>query len=182
MSVTCDSDDIVLIVEGKRYPAKIFQLRSYPHSMLGAMFQERNEELLHPVNGNEYIIDRDDFFFRHILDFYKNGELIFPEAISDSPQSNPMLFARFMYEVDYYLLPVHDSQMQNSIQQGLANISVIVHLIHLIINDAVSKLVIKVNICVDHNLGHIRIHIEPIRDSSVSYSSLFKEEYMAKTI
>lgn len=182
MSCTCDTDNIVLIVRGKRFPAKISQLRTYPKTMLGAMFHERNSELLQPVNGNEYVIDRNDTFFGHILDFYKSGELTLPEAISDSPQSDPMTFSRFMCDVDYFLLPVHELQMQKSIQLGIANMDAVIHLMNTIIYDAVSKLITGINISVKHTLGYIRIYIDSDKSVNDKYTSFFRDEYIDETI
>lgn len=43
------------------------------------MFQERNRALLHPVNENEYFIDRDGKLFRYILQFYRRNKIVWPE-------------------------------------------------------------------------------------------------------
>ena len=43
------------------------------------MFQERNKALLHPINENEYFIDRDGNLFRYILQFYRRNKIVWPE-------------------------------------------------------------------------------------------------------
>ncbi|CAG8478626.1 5920_t:CDS:2 [Acaulospora colombiana] len=51
---------IVLNVGGVKYETYRSTLTAYPDTFLGAMFQERNQEMVHPINGsNEYFIDRD---------------------------------------------------------------------------------------------------------------------------
>ncbi|CAG8816718.1 16644_t:CDS:2, partial [Dentiscutata erythropus] len=51
-------EQIVLNVGGIRYETYRSTLTSYPNTLLGTMFAERNKALLHPINGNEYFIDR----------------------------------------------------------------------------------------------------------------------------
>lgn len=58
------------------------------------MFLERNKSLLRPINGNEYFLDRDGYIFRYILQFYRTGEIFWPESNAlptcnlDSGQNN----------------------------------------------------------------------------------------------
>ncbi|CAG8459455.1 6214_t:CDS:2 [Paraglomus occultum] len=102
-------DRIVLNVGGVKYETYRSTLTAYPDTLLGRMFQTRNAALLHPTNGNEYFIDRDGHVFRHILQFYRTGELHY----SDDPSQNP---CSTMYsaitrkeidtEIDYFQIPV----------------------------------------------------------------------------
>src|SRR6185312_5922889 len=73
------------------------------------MFQTRNAALLHPTNENEYFIDRDGHVFRHILQFYRTGELHY----SDDPSQNTCSSVHCTItkkeidtEVDYFQIPV----------------------------------------------------------------------------
>jgi len=75
------------------------------------MFQARNAALLHPTNGNEYFIDRDGHVFRHILQFYRTGELHYAE--DQSTPNNNCSYAHLAItkkeletEVDYFQIPV----------------------------------------------------------------------------
>ncbi|CAG8454434.1 4262_t:CDS:2 [Acaulospora morrowiae] len=70
---------IVLNVGGIRYETFRSTLVAYPETLLGTMFAERNKEMLHPTNGNEYFFDRDGYLFRYILQYYRTGKIHWPE-------------------------------------------------------------------------------------------------------
>src|SRR5437899_1865332 len=72
------------------------------------MFHIRNSALLHPTNGNEHFIDRDGHVFRYILQFYRTGELHFPEDVSPN-NTNPhcsITKRELETEIDYFQIPV----------------------------------------------------------------------------
>ncbi|CAG8487155.1 2402_t:CDS:2 [Gigaspora margarita] len=50
-------------------------LTKYLETLLGMMFSSRNETLLHPTNGNEYLFDRNGEAFRYIMIFYENRKI-----------------------------------------------------------------------------------------------------------
>ncbi|CAG8462214.1 3797_t:CDS:2 [Diversispora eburnea] len=52
-------DRIILNVGGVKYETFRSTLTAYPETLLGIMFAERNKEMLHPINDNEYFFDRD---------------------------------------------------------------------------------------------------------------------------
>ncbi|CAG8452521.1 4912_t:CDS:2 [Funneliformis mosseae] len=52
-------DRIILNVGGIKYETFRSTLTAYPDTLLGIMFSERNKEMLHPTNVNEYFFDRD---------------------------------------------------------------------------------------------------------------------------
>ncbi|CAG8555929.1 1047_t:CDS:2 [Ambispora leptoticha] len=70
---------IILNVGGVKYETYRSTLTTYPDTLLGTMFQKRNNELLRPTNGNEYFFDRDGQVFRYIMQFYRTGEFLWPE-------------------------------------------------------------------------------------------------------
>ncbi|KAF0396105.1 K+ channel tetramerization subfamily protein [Gigaspora margarita] len=72
-------EQIVLNVGGIRYETYRSTLTSYPNTLLGTMFAERNKALLHPINGNEYFIDRNGYTFYYILEFYRTGKIFWRE-------------------------------------------------------------------------------------------------------
>ncbi|PKK65343.1 hypothetical protein RhiirC2_755233, partial [Rhizophagus irregularis] len=40
------------------------------------MFHPRNQAMLHPVNGNEYFIDRNGHAFHYIMEYYRTGNIV----------------------------------------------------------------------------------------------------------
>ncbi|CAG8769554.1 8806_t:CDS:2, partial [Cetraspora pellucida] len=78
-----DADDrIILNVGGVKYETFRSTLTAYPETLLGIMFADRNKEMLHPINGNEFFFDRDGYLFRHILQYYRTGMMHWPEPIA----------------------------------------------------------------------------------------------------
>ncbi|CAG8439270.1 11439_t:CDS:2 [Ambispora gerdemannii] len=63
----------------RQYETYRSTLTAYPNTLLGIMFQKRNNELLRPTNGNEFFFDRDGQIFRYIMQFYRTGEFLWPE-------------------------------------------------------------------------------------------------------
>ncbi|CAG8523514.1 31595_t:CDS:2, partial [Racocetra persica] len=92
----CDSDKqhlssdprIILNVGGIRYETYRSTLLAYPQTLLGTMFQPRNDSLLQPTNNglhnhkNEYFFDRNGYAFRYILEFYRTGKILWPKSIN----------------------------------------------------------------------------------------------------
>ncbi|CAG8798628.1 14896_t:CDS:2, partial [Gigaspora rosea] len=87
----CDSDKqllssdprIILNVGGIRYETYRSTLLAYPLTLLGTMFQSRNDSLLQPSNTglhNEYFFDRNGYVFRYILEFYRTGKILWPKS------------------------------------------------------------------------------------------------------
>jgi hypothetical protein len=52
------------------------------------MFSERNKEMVHPTNGNEYFFDRDGHLFRYVLQYYRTGKVHWPEFLSSNQIEN----------------------------------------------------------------------------------------------
>ncbi|CAG8490796.1 14032_t:CDS:1 [Acaulospora colombiana] len=73
------------------------------------MFQERNKHMLHPTNENEYFFDRDGTIFRYIMQFYRTGEIFWPEEtdfITDPSQNLYITRRELELELDYFQIPV----------------------------------------------------------------------------
>ncbi|RHZ47625.1 hypothetical protein Glove_575g43 [Diversispora epigaea] len=71
---------IILSIGGFKYETYRSTLTSYPDTLLGTMFLERNKSLLRPNNDNEYFFDRDGYIFRYIIQFYRTGEIFWPDT------------------------------------------------------------------------------------------------------
>nr|CAG8549675.1 5819_t:CDS:2 [Entrophospora candida] len=97
-------ESIILNVGG--YETYRSTLIAYPHTLLGIMFAERNVELLRPINGNEYFIDRDGCLFRIVMQFYRTGKIHWP-SIEFVPNKSilPISIEEIETELDYYQLP-----------------------------------------------------------------------------
>ncbi|CAG8701435.1 674_t:CDS:2, partial [Racocetra fulgida] len=88
-----NDERLILNVGGIKYETFRSTLTAYPDTLLGTMFQKRNNVLLHPLhtdNGScEYFFDRNGRAFHYILEYYRTGKLFFLENIrSSNLQSN----------------------------------------------------------------------------------------------
>ncbi|KAG9304492.1 hypothetical protein G9A89_020056 [Geosiphon pyriformis] len=103
---------IVLNVGGLKYVTLRSTLTSQPDTLLGTMFQERNEELLHPVNGNEYFIDRNGLAFHYILEYYRTGKIMWPDHSHPGELLVPKITREELeQEIDYFQIPVPISDL-----------------------------------------------------------------------
>ncbi|KAG9297477.1 hypothetical protein G9A89_020879 [Geosiphon pyriformis] len=100
-SATRVNDRMILNVGGIRYETKRSTLTAYPDTLLGTMFQERNSQLLHPINDNEYFIDRNGRAFHYILEYYRTGKVVWGGIGSDRRITRRELEE----ELDYFLIP-----------------------------------------------------------------------------
>ncbi|GBB87655.1 hypothetical protein RclHR1_14110004 [Rhizophagus clarus] len=82
---------IVLNVGGIKYETYRSTLTAHPKTFLGTMFHPRNQAMLHPVNGNEYFIDRNGHAFHYIMEYYRTGNIVWrpsPELPFENTTSN----------------------------------------------------------------------------------------------
>ncbi|RGB31360.1 hypothetical protein C1646_262429 [Rhizophagus diaphanus] len=75
MSSQRKDERIVLNIGGIKYETYRSTLTAYPDTLLGTMFQERNEELLKP-NENEYFFDRNDTYILRYMDIHTYSNII----------------------------------------------------------------------------------------------------------
>ena len=68
---------VKLNVGGKRFTTSLQTLTRDPNSMLAAMFSGRHE--VQTTEDGSFFIDRDGTYFRFILNYLRDGELILPE-------------------------------------------------------------------------------------------------------
>ncbi|CAJ0866467.1 3619_t:CDS:2 [Entrophospora sp. SA101] len=78
-----ENDHIILNVGGIKYETYRSTLTSYPKTLLGTMFADRNKCLLRPINDNEYFIDRNGYVFYYIIEFYRTGKIFWKEHNSN---------------------------------------------------------------------------------------------------
>ena len=71
---------VKLNVGGKRFTTSLQTLARDPNSMLAAMFSGRHE--VETTEDGSFFIDRDGTYFRFILNYLRNGELILPEGVT----------------------------------------------------------------------------------------------------
>eukprot|EP01112_Ceratiomyxa_fruticulosa_P012868 TRINITY_DN3587_c0_g1_i3.p1 TRINITY_DN3587_c0_g1~~TRINITY_DN3587_c0_g1_i3.p1 ORF type:complete len:351 (+),score=74.32 TRINITY_DN3587_c0_g1_i3:794-1846(+) len=69
---------VILNIGGKKFSTSIDTLKKDGNNFFGAMFSGLHE--VTPDKEGAYFIDRDGEHFRHILNFLRTGELIFPEG------------------------------------------------------------------------------------------------------
>jgi hypothetical protein len=110
-----------MIVLSLQYETRRSTLVSYPDTLLGTMFAERNLSLLHPKNENEYFIDRDGNLFRYVMQYYRIGKIYLPYINSPdskdvstksslSPSYFPLVsFEEIEAELDYFQIPFEKS-------------------------------------------------------------------------
>ncbi|CAJ0628930.1 11557_t:CDS:2 [Entrophospora sp. SA101] len=82
-SIMAENDHIILNVGGIKYETYRSTLTSYPKTLLGTMFADRNKCLLRPINDNEYFIDRNGYVFYYIIEFYRTGKIFWKEHNSN---------------------------------------------------------------------------------------------------
>ncbi|CAG8520662.1 11108_t:CDS:1 [Paraglomus occultum] len=81
-------------------------LIAYPDTLLGTMFQDRNNNLLRPTNDNEYFFDRDGHTFRYIMQYYRTGEIAWPRRTKFSdPWFQDISGTELKRELDYFQIP-----------------------------------------------------------------------------
>ncbi|CAG8553093.1 1214_t:CDS:2 [Ambispora leptoticha] len=95
------SDRIVLNIGGVKYETFRSTLTAYPDTLLGTMFQDRNRELQHATNKNEYFFDRNGRAFHYIMEFYRNGEIDWPVVYSQSVIARKEIER----ELDFFQIP-----------------------------------------------------------------------------
>ncbi|CAG8575114.1 BTB/POZ protein [Gigaspora rosea] len=96
-------EKIILNVGGKKYETFQSTLAAQPGTLLGAMFQDRNKCLRHPINGNEYFFDRNSEAFYYIMEFYRTGKLTWPT------ESGKVTCKQLEEELDYFQIPFNKS-------------------------------------------------------------------------
>ena len=69
---------VKLNVGGQYFTTSLQTLTRDPNSMLGAIFSGRHK--LETTEDGSFFIDRDGTYFRFILNYLRNGELILPEG------------------------------------------------------------------------------------------------------
>jgi len=72
------SSTVKLNVGGQHFTTSVQTLTKDPNSMLAAMFSGRFDTK--PSEDGSFFIDRDGTYFRFILNYLRNGELILPEG------------------------------------------------------------------------------------------------------
>ena len=72
------SSTVKLNVGGQHFTTSVQTLKKDPNSMLAAMFSGKFE--MKPSEDGSFFIDRDGTYFRFILNYLRNGELILPDG------------------------------------------------------------------------------------------------------
>ena len=72
------SSTVKLNVGGQHFTTSVQTLRKDPNSMLAAIFSGKFE--MKPSEDGSFFIDRDGTYFRFILNYLRNGELILPDG------------------------------------------------------------------------------------------------------
>jgi hypothetical protein len=95
-------------------------LTARPDTLLGTMFQERNQMMLHPTNNNEYFFDRNGRAFHYIMEFYRTGKITW-DPINYQHQhqyqadENTICFTvnkqELDEELDYFQIPFTNSKL-----------------------------------------------------------------------
>eukprot|EP01129_Flabellula_baltica_P010817 TRINITY_DN4620_c0_g1_i2.p1 TRINITY_DN4620_c0_g1~~TRINITY_DN4620_c0_g1_i2.p1 ORF type:complete len:327 (+),score=64.72 TRINITY_DN4620_c0_g1_i2:217-1197(+) len=97
-SIGHDDERIKFNVGGKIFITRLSTLQAYPDTLLGAMFNQRNRDMLSPDENGYYFFDRDPNLFEIILNFYRNGMLSKPDWIPLQLVKNELEF----FGIDIY--------------------------------------------------------------------------------
>ena len=71
---------VKLNVGGQYFTTNVETLRKDPNSLLASMFPRKAHRVLIASQDGSIIIDRDGTYFRFILNYLRNGELILPDG------------------------------------------------------------------------------------------------------
>ncbi|CAG8588317.1 17241_t:CDS:2 [Cetraspora pellucida] len=87
-----NDERLILNVGGIKYETFRSTLAAYPDTLLGTMFQKRNNTLLHPLHTEkgvcEYFFDRNGRAFHYILEYYRTGKLFLEKIRPSNLESN----------------------------------------------------------------------------------------------
>ncbi|CAG8600669.1 392_t:CDS:2 [Dentiscutata heterogama] len=137
-------ETIILNVGGIKYETYPSTLTAFPDTLLGTMFQERNRSMLHPRNGNEYFIDRNGYAFRYILEFYRNGKILWNER-SDK-NTVPVTREELDQEIDYFQIPVKDVSLISGEKTVAAKVNAFVAALKELIHEAMDQLQTEIHL------------------------------------
>jgi hypothetical protein len=89
-----ENDIVILDVGGYKYKTTISTLTKFPHTYFNGLFSGKYP--IHKQQDGSIFIDRDGKHFRYLLNFLRNGRIVFPENESDRRE--------LMLEAEFYLL------------------------------------------------------------------------------
>ncbi|CAG8553973.1 5488_t:CDS:2, partial [Ambispora gerdemannii] len=115
-----DSQIIILDVGGIKYKTFRSTLTAYPNSLLGTMFADRNQQLLKPINGNEYFFDRNGRAFHYVMEYYRTGKLCFPSSCDNKTTEFWVTKEEVEIELDYFLMNKTFDQQYKEVQLTIA--------------------------------------------------------------
>nr|CAG8478031.1 2348_t:CDS:2 [Entrophospora candida] len=117
-----NNERVILNVGGLKYETYRSTLKKYPDTLLGMLFQDKNKQFLEAMNGNEYFIDRNGYAFRYILEYYRNGEIYWPNENSDENSHSFTTVSRreLRAELDFFQIPV-DISINAPLNQFVSN-------------------------------------------------------------
>ncbi|RIB23837.1 BTB/POZ protein [Gigaspora rosea] len=101
--INISEEKIILNIGGKKYETFQSILTAQPETLLGTMFQDRNKNMRHPINGNEYFFDRNSEAFYYIMEFYRTGKITFPN------ESGKVTYKQLEEEFNYFHIPFNKS-------------------------------------------------------------------------
>ncbi|CAG8592297.1 6063_t:CDS:2 [Ambispora leptoticha] len=122
------SEKIILNVGGFKYETLRSTLTAYPDTFLGTMFADRNQQLLKPVNDNEYFFDRNGRAFHYIMEYYRTGKQFFPKQLDE--QNFWVTKEEVETEFNYFLINASDTTLEQHLKT-----------MHLIVSEHLNKLV-----------------------------------------
>ncbi|CAG8517421.1 6423_t:CDS:2 [Gigaspora margarita] len=137
-------ETIILNVGGIKYETYPSTLTAFPDTLLGTMFQERNRSMLHPRNGNEYFIDRNGYAFRYILEFYRNGKILWNERSDKNTIS--VTREELDQEIDYFQIPVKDVSFISGEKTVAAKVDAFVAALKELIHEAMDQLQTEIHL------------------------------------
>jgi hypothetical protein len=107
-----ENDIVILDVGGYKYKTTISTLTKYPQTYFNGLFSGKYP--IRKQKDGSIFIDRDGKHFRYILNFLRNGRIVFPE--SESERRELMLEAEF-YLLKDIILAAEEMQEQQQIAE-----------------------------------------------------------------
>ncbi|CAG8619943.1 11418_t:CDS:2 [Ambispora leptoticha] len=172
-----NSEIVILDVGGIKYKTFRSTLTAHPDTLLGTMFSDRNQQLLKPINGNEYFFDRNGRAFHYVMEYYRTGKLSLPSQLDNKTTEFWVTREEVEKELDYFLINNKFEQQYKEVQLTIAEHlrKLVAFLEQLLLNEMRSMVTVNILCKVYNSKIKIQNRIEYFSYGSETAFHLTKE-------